>query len=213
MIGGTGGSAGYIRSLTSMGDVTIGGDLRGANTSGNGFGGAILTPGSMGKLKIGGDVIGGPDVGCGTVDAGSIKSVSVGGSLKGNYGLRSGSISALSGSIGAVTIGGDVIGGVGDSSGSVRAADGNIGSVTLRGDLKGGNGPQAGSIMASSPAGTHGTLGVVKIGGDVSGNFSDYFGRRLRPQHHRRRNRRRLALWADPGRRRAASTRAPGSER
>ncbi len=169
VIGGAGTFSGFLRAPAGIGNVTIGGDLRGADTTSNGgLSGAILAA-RMGNLKIGGSVIGSVDDRSGAVIVDSIKNVSVGGSLVGSNGPSSGSIMALLGPIGNVTIGGDLKGSNAAKSGSLIALDGNIGSVTVRGGITGGTGARSGSILASTPEGTHGTLGAVKIGGDVRG--------------------------------------------
>jgi hypothetical protein len=169
VIGGAGTFSGFLRAPAGIGNVTIGGDLRGGDTTSNGgYSGTILAA-KMGNLKIDGSVMGSVDDRCGAVIADSIKNVSVGGSLVGSNGPSSGSIMALIGQIGNVTIGGDLKGSNASKSGSLIALDGDIGNVTVRGGITGGTGARSGSILASTPEGTHGTLGAVKIGGDVDG--------------------------------------------
>lgn len=168
VIGGAGSFSGLLRAAGGIGNVTIGGSLRGGDTTSNGGLSGTILSGKMGNLRIDGSVLGNVDDRCGAVVADSIKNVSVGGSLVGSSGASSGSIVALVGAIGNVTVGGDLKGFAGPKTGSVIAVDGNIGNVTVRGSLYGNTGSRSGSILAA-PEGTHGSLGAVKIGGDVRG--------------------------------------------
>ena len=153
-----------IRILgASLGTLTIGGSLLG----GDGFGSSgyiHIGAGTMGKVRIGGSILGSAEDNSAVIQAKSIQSVTVGGSLAGGAGLGSGQILATdpAGVLGSVSIGDDLRGGGDDFAGQISSV-GSLGPVTIGGSLIGGRGIHAGAIE-----GTAG-IGKVKIGHDVRG--------------------------------------------
>jgi hypothetical protein len=179
--------SGYI-DATSIGTLTIGGDLIGHGIlSGRvdidtiskmkiggsihggelAFSGVVLASIRIGSLSVGGDVVSGYQEFTGRIYGGAIDSLVIGGSLRGDFhgtAENAGMVESL-GAIGTLSIGRDVVGG-GDKSGSIVAALG-IKTVTIEGSLVGGYGNDSGVIS------TGGTLGTAKIGGDLRGGDSN----------------------------------------
>ena len=175
IVGGTGGNAGLIQAGTKIASVTVGGSLIGGTHP---FTGSV-TAGDIGAVKIGGDIRGGFGGGSGKIESsvGKIVSVTVNGSVIGSKGENSGGIFGENG-LGPVKIGGDLRGG--DStlnySGSVFTNNGDIASVGISRSLLGGSGPFSGIINAGA-AGPTGKLGPVKIGGALVGGSGESSGR------------------------------------
>ncbi len=149
--------------------VSLGGSLIGGAAE---FSGAIFARTSIGAVTIRGDVAGGAGVDSGTLRTGSrtsigITSLHIGGSLIGGSGDASGCISS-GGSIGNVTIAGDQIGNIGQISGSILTGSdttpGDMGRISIGGSQIGGDGSESGLIYADGPGSN---IASVTIGGDV----------------------------------------------
>ncbi|HEV7401365.1 MAG TPA: DUF4394 domain-containing protein [Chthoniobacteraceae bacterium] len=159
---------------SSMGNITIGGDVVAANDGITHAG--VSSLGSMGNVAIGGSLVGGSMLNDGNISSGQdMGKVTVGGSLIGGAGQATGAISCV-GSMGAVKIGGDLVGGGGDFSGYLSGVSG-IASVAVGGSLLGGttdpaHGARSGSIYSNGSI-----PGTVKIGGDIVGGVSSESGR------------------------------------
>ncbi len=166
VIGGSGTAAfsGVIDSHGTIASVTIGGSLIGG--TGPDSGEIVAFGSSIGPVKIGHDVIGGKGANAapfsGVIDShGSLKSVTIGGSMIGGSNNFSGAIVA-DGDGGSIQIAGNVTGGAGTSSATIQI-DGKVASLTIGGSLVGGTGMRSAELMIG------GDLGSVKIGGDVRG--------------------------------------------
>jgi hypothetical protein len=170
LIGHASGSGGI--EATSIARVEIGGSILGGEVEVSGF---IVGSDSIGVVIVGGDVRSGFHDETGFIFAGggvnpaSIGSVTIGGSLRGDFnsGTDFAGLIQATGTLGVVKIGGSVFGGyAGDKSGYIEGALG-IKSVTIAGSLVGRPGNDSGEIT------TGGTLGTVKIGGDIRGGGSE----------------------------------------
>ena len=150
VVGGMSESSGGIASNARIDRVRIDGDLKG---------GGVFSFGAMGDVRIGGDVLSGVLSTGGTIaSVGGIGSVRIKGDLSGGMGDGSGRI-ASQGAIGTVLIGGDVTPGEGTGSGTIYGTN-LIDRVQIKGDLRG-----AVSCL-------FGSIGQVKVGGDVIGTSS-----------------------------------------
>ncbi len=177
-------NVGWISAFgTSLGSVTVGGDLgridcgdyglavavksisvrslgKVAGTQGASANFQSTLVGALGALNVASDVLGASvDVGDGSTAA-SIGSITIGGSLVGGELLGKGLIEC-SGNIGAIKVGATaadgLVGAAGAKSGSIIAG-GNIASVAIAGKLVGGGGSASGSITAA------GNIGSVRVG-------------------------------------------------
>jgi hypothetical protein len=146
-----------VQSLGRFGTATGAADLSSAIQGGLGF------------LRVKGDVTGASVEVRGEL-AGSIGSMSVGGSLVGGAAPYSGYVLAT-GYLGVLTVGGDVVGGAGDYSGLVLVGASIRGGVTVGGSVRGGAGRDSGEVYAS------GELGPTAVGGDVAGGAGYNSGR------------------------------------
>ncbi|MHA3770905.1 beta strand repeat-containing protein [Verrucomicrobiota bacterium sgz303538] len=196
-------SDGKMGVVTIGGNLLGGiGDTSNTQTSGLQSGG-IFAGGKLTGVNIAGSLLGGTGQFSGFIQGNDdIGFVKIGHDLKGNTdvtAVRSGII-ASTGSIDQVTIGGSIIGGKGDSSGSIQAAlsgTGTLNKVTVGKQLLGGDGFGSATItsgnkigsVAINGAGTdvavqgkgqfsasiysEGTIGEVKITGDVAGGDGD----------------------------------------
>jgi hypothetical protein len=99
-------------------------------------------------------------------DAGSIESLSIGGSLIGTDDADSGRFSA-SGKIGPIKVKGSILGGAGQHSGSIEAG-GAIASLSIGGSLLGGRSDNP-STDGTGVVRTDATMGAVTIGGSIHG--------------------------------------------
>ncbi len=147
--------------------MTIGGSVLGG--AGNDTGELLALGASMGVVKIGGDIKGGTgamSTFSGAIDShGTIKSVTVGGSLVGGAGGDSGEIIAFgTGGMGTVKIGLDVVGGPGSAgfSGDIDS-HGKLAAVTIGGSLIGGSNFDSGLVVST------GDMAMVQVGGNVQG--------------------------------------------
>jgi hypothetical protein len=153
-------NGGKITSVAVTGTIT-------GNAAGSA---AVIAVRSIGPVKVGSLI--GVDSGSASIQslASSIASVRVTGDVKGGTGAQSASILAGK-TLGPVSISGDLRGGDGDYSGMVAAGVSptfasieNLTSVTVGGSVIGGVGKQSASIAT-----TGGTLGPIKITGDLTG--------------------------------------------
>ena len=165
--GGKGAGSGSLYSQVGFSSLKI---LAGGLDGGNGFNSAsILTDGDIKTLSILGDVDGGVGISSGSINAGSLGTGTVVGSMIGGSGEMSGGV-YLTGQLKSFSITGtghDVIGGSGEGSGSIIAKTG-IGTVFVAGNLTGGTGMDTGSIQAGSET-ENASIGTVKILGNVTG--------------------------------------------
>ncbi len=139
-----------------LGALTIKGSLIGGQAANSG---RIASSGAMGAVNIDGDIAGGDGIFSGSVAGGSIKSVSVGGSMRAE-GQESAQIFSFS-TLGPVIVGGDLIGKVNGSG--VIEADGNMTGVFVSGSVIGRDG-ESGVIRS-----LNGSLGNVTVGVDLVG--------------------------------------------
>ncbi len=147
--------------------------------------------GRIGTLRVDGAIKGGADPNSGSVAVtGRIGTVIVKDILGGD-GVVSGGLfgnSNTGGSIGNVTVTGSIVGGAGGLSGKITAP--RIGNVTVAGDVRGGTGIFSGGIGLDALAtvrdasnnpiailGATGSLGAVKIGGNLVGSTGDDSGK------------------------------------
>ena len=98
--------------------------------------------------------------------AGSIDSLSIGGSLFGTADADSGRI-ATTGGIGPITIKGSIVGNDGENSGSIEAG-GPIKSIAVGGSIYGGNSDTT-TTAGTGVIRAHQTLGAVTVGGNIHG--------------------------------------------
>ncbi len=165
---------GAVFATTSIGNVSIGGELNGG---GNSSGSVIASTDSIGAVKIYGIVTGGDGGNSGSVVAGkNIKSVFVGGALIGGSGTQSGSVIAEFGKMDSVSVGAHVLGSSGQSSGAIFAL-GGIGKVNIGGGVEGGSGDYSGVIRGSTLTGIQGAkTGSISIQGDLTGGSGSHSG-------------------------------------
>ncbi len=173
VVGGNlfGGTAKFTGNIFGgkIGPVTIGNAIFGGDGESSG---TINSSGPIGNLKVGTYLQGGDGDDSGQIFGDSLGTVTLGSSLIGGKGDRSGNILGT-GNIGAIKIGGSLSGGgtddTTDESGEIRSFEGNIASVTVAGNASAGFNTFCGSILVG------GTLGPVKIGGDIfSGGGGDF---------------------------------------
>jgi hypothetical protein len=153
--------SGLIASSASIGAITIGGSLIGSGGTGE-LDGIIKVVGNIGPIKIGQDIVGGGGEESGIVytSGGDVPSVTVGGSIIGGAGQGTG-IVEVSGILGNITVGHDIEGlGLGLGTGGIYA--GVISKATIGGSLIGGPTNSSGVITA-------GSIGSIKIAGDITG--------------------------------------------
>jgi hypothetical protein len=161
--GHTGSSSGIVHAVNELTSITIGGSLIGGidpDPSDNDF--LAFGSGSIEATRLPSVTIGHDIVGHGysrAIDGDVLGRIAIGGSLIGGEEFASGSIAADV-SLDSLTIGGDVRGGSGEGSGKIGGA--KLGAITIGGSLIGGLAMHTGEIVAT------GTLGAVKIGGDVT---------------------------------------------
>ncbi len=153
---------GKLASLTIGGSLLGFGPSQASGAQNSDDEGQVYVGGALGPVRIAGSVLGGNGTASAEIRAGSIVSITIGGSLTGR-GPASGQFASF-GDLGTVKIGGDVQGSTGASSGRIGAG-GKIGSITIGGSLI-GNGSATGAIFAT------GDLGSVRIGGDIRGGSS-----------------------------------------
>lgn len=119
--------------------------------------------GKVGSIAVKTSVVGASVQIAGDPDS-KLGALTVGGSLVGGVGNRSGAVT-VTGDIGLVVIGGNLVGGAGVESGSVVSTSGGMGNVTVRGSLVGGAGERSGAVIADD-----GGMGIVKVFGDLRGD-------------------------------------------
>lgn len=157
----------------SIGSIFVGGDVNGVGLFINS---GISASGSIGKVTILGSILGGSSNSVGSIVSGmSMGNVLVGGSIFGGSGSSSGLIESGT-TMGAVLVKGSVFGGTTDHSGTIHAF-GNMGSVTIYGSIVGGNVAFPASDLDSGLVYTlGGSMGNVKIGGNLEGAAGDFSG-------------------------------------
>lgn len=186
---------GSPRESIDLGAVTVGGDL-GKLEAGFGFATGVksLTVDSLGQFGLAtqggtGDLL--------SIIKGGLGSLKVRGDVR-EAAISVTSSTAALGKIGPVTIGGSLIGGDGPDTGVILAT-GEVGAVKITGDIRGGDSAPGGGETGASGAifaggrmasltvggsllrgrgildgvvGGNGSLGPVKIGGNVSGTLA-----------------------------------------
>lgn len=157
---------GAISAHENIGNIKIGENLQGTKVDHSGV--IEAQTGNIGSITIGGSVAGVNDAarsqsGMITAD-GDIKSVKIGGDLKGTAAQASGSIGA-GGSVGSISIGGSLQGGTGNSSGDISIG-GKIKTIKIAGDMHGADisGTQSLTYSAAIFAGG---IGKLQIGGSI----------------------------------------------
>ncbi|HEV7404352.1 MAG TPA: hypothetical protein VGO11_15535 [Chthoniobacteraceae bacterium] len=162
--GNTGLGSGTIIVTGKLTSATVGGSLIGVGV----ITGTIQSGGDMGPVKIGGDLRGGSVASNGVNESGilrtsgSIKSLTIGGSLIGANTGSDGGLVDVSQNIGPMTIGGSIMGGTQLDNGEIRA--GSITSLHVVGNVIAGLNHTAGSIRVLNT-----TMGALTIDGSVSG--------------------------------------------
>lgn len=146
---------GNIKKLEILGSLDGGVD---------GGGGSVYINGNPAQIKIGGELRSGFNTDTGAlVVNGRIGSLAIGGGIIGNPSGPFTTAQVTAVSYGKVMVGGDLIGGVA-GAGELRATLGGFDAITIKGSLYAGN--AGGAITAAKG------LGVVKIGGSISGGFA-----------------------------------------
>jgi len=188
--GGGGSVSGGIFAGAITTSLTVG--TASDSSSGNVTGGAGLQSGiiyiwgNAKEINLTGSLTGGSGSESGSIEAGSIDTLSIAGSIKGSTGTKSGRVytsgdlgviptttttaAAPTSTTGTVTIGGNITGGSANDSGEIMVG-GTLSAFTLSGNLTGGN---------STPASTNSTallnsgyiqathMGDLMIDGDVN---------------------------------------------
>lgn len=206
LIGGAGiisTDSGEIHSHSAIGPVKIGHSVIGGRSAFSG----VIQAARLGNVTLGGSLIGGGGADSGKIASGiSIGLVKIGNDIEGGSGARSGSVEAAT-AIAGITLGGSVIGGGSQDAGSVYSkgigGDGTIGPVKIAGDILAGTSVGTGRIYAknalagitlggsvigllsfTSGAGalsaeihSDGTMGPVKIAGNIIGGIFGDHGR------------------------------------
>jgi hypothetical protein len=169
IIGGAGIFGGYVQALGAMGPVKITGDVRGDSTVfaqtnaildfAASFNGGVQSATSMGNVSVGGSVIGGIANYSGVI-------------FVGNEDIADNQAEPGVGLVGDP--------GENDGINVPIATTGNMGSVTIKGSLIGGGlvstFPNGFGGAASGWIKADGSMGAVKIGGDVIGSIAQYSG-------------------------------------
>lgn len=153
-------SIGRLNAATGMSraGVIIVGALPSLRVAGDLWASRFHVGGRAADVRIGGSIVGFRS--WDGFQATSIGRIEVGGSIRGGFETRSGSV-ATDGTIDELVVGGDLEGGAGDFSGMVRAA--GIGTIQIGGGLAGGQGDWSGSIESA------GAVGSVVVNRSISG--------------------------------------------
>ncbi len=184
--GGDGQRSGAILSDRSISRVEIKGDVQGG--AGLQSGGIAAVGGSIGTVEIGGSLLGGTGNFSGLLLADTIKVAAIHGSVQGNSGTASATISAVK-SAGSIFVDGDLTGGTGVYSAGI-IGQGNLGTVRIGGSVAGGGGFGSGvigqaivSVGANSDgsdaggAASPGKVGSIEIAGSLTGGTGNLSGR------------------------------------
>lgn len=186
----TGGAADRSGTIISDGTITsvsVGKLIGGAGeNSGSIFSGADpLLKGGLGTAIVADGMQGGSGISSGSIIASRIGLVRVGSathsaSITGGDGDFSGAVISTS-MIRLVQVFGSVVGDDGDHSGAI-ASNGALSSVTITANIAGGGGDFSGSIRAQEIinddfTGTAAGLGIISIGGGISGGSGAQSGR------------------------------------
>lgn len=140
---------------SSVGKVTIGGDVIGGYVADSG---KLSINGAAPSLVIKGSIVGGIAASTGEVNADQLNAFALGGSLIGGSGYDSGTVSV--GPVKAVTIGGSVLGGSGNDSACFFINGGGTSKMLIKGSIVGGQ----------LINGTEGYTGLVQ----TTGSFSSF---------------------------------------
>jgi hypothetical protein len=193
VVGGSAPESGYILNNSSdqMGPVKIAGNLEGGQQS---FSGTVNSFGNLGPVSIGGSIFGGADDSGSVfmqLAGGTMTSVKVHGNVIGGYNATASAEIGGAGSIGSVTIGGSLVGGGSstDTDSGAFEAGGNIGTVKIGGDLQIGKGLDCGFVEAGGTLGSlivkgwntgfieiTGNTGSLSLGSYFSGSFESASG-------------------------------------
>jgi hypothetical protein len=181
LVGGTGDIITLIPSATGGGQIEVIGNVGTFKVSGDLRAGAgdntaiVAIGGTVKAVTIGGSIVGNSfaegSAGGGRFFAtGNIGTFALGGSAVGD-GVDSGKILS-NGSIGTLTIRGGIGGGEGARSGIVRALGGVVKALTLDGSLRGGDGLDSGQILLEGAV----SKAAILIRGDVRGGEGENSG-------------------------------------
>jgi len=155
-----------IEVIGNATSITINGSLIGGAGLNSG---AIFVTGNAGPIKIGRDAFGGGGELSGSLKiTGNTGALTIGGTMRGGTTLNAGSI-FVTGNTGPIKIGLDVQGSTGDFSGSIKV-NGTVGGLTIGGSLKGGSGSYQTVFRLEQISFFGGSIGPVRINGDVIGN-------------------------------------------
>ncbi|MGB8170206.1 MAG: hypothetical protein WCF18_22070, partial [Chthoniobacteraceae bacterium] len=162
--GGAGMNSGSISAASTLASLNVGGSLIGGAAEDSGKISTTSAAGGIGPMKIAGSIRGGDANFSGTIfSAGALASVTVGGSvIGGDLGQQSGMIRS-SGAMGRVKIGGNLEGGDAQISGVIFSSK-TLAAATVGGSL-------LGSTQDSGEIRSTGSMGPVKIGGNVQGGL------------------------------------------
>lgn len=178
--------------------IVVRGSLIASSSSGENSAG-IFTD-SLSSIFVGGDLVGGAP-GTASINSGNVKSIFIGGIVKGGTGENSAQIDALSisrlrtgsilggsgneagsvstGKIGSLLILGDVIGGSGNAISGGVFVGGDVDAVDIRGNIVGGTVDLIVAIPTATLGGQVEITGKVKtfkLGGDLRGGPGDSTG-------------------------------------
>lgn len=161
VIGGAGIDSGQLLAGEVVSRLTVGGDLVGG--SGARAGGILLAviPPAKCPLVFKGGVFGGAGETSGSMTLVNGSAISIGRSVVGGLGQRSGSITA---STETLTIGGDVVVGGGDRSGLINIMN-SVGSLVVKGSVSGT--PQTRALIVALGVDQTPAFGTLTIGGSL----------------------------------------------
>ncbi len=152
IVGGTGTRSGRVVAKT-IGTVTVDGDLLGGGGTG------MDADGTTPKGSDSGEILA----------TSSIKTVKIGGDVKGGIQRNTGIISS-SGTLGTLRIGGSLIGGTGSLDSGVLIVNRTLSNLTVIGDIVGAAGERSGTVQVGGTI-TKLTLGVSGEEGEEGGNL------------------------------------------
>jgi len=147
-----------------LGTLRVATDINGAFVNVEGG-----TAGSIGSVSVGGSLIGGASTSSGSIQCtGTMGQVTIGGDIQGGGGFESGEVFAASSQAG-VKVGGSLIGGSAGNSGTIQCG-GTLGPVTIAGNVQGGTVGPSGGVFATT------SLAAVTIGGSLLGGTDSQTG-------------------------------------
>jgi len=164
---------GSLESEAGAGSITVKGDVQGRS---GGLGRVAIFAGSVQSISIGGSLLGGDQVGSGYLTADeNVGAISIAGSVIGARNSVSGLISLGAGEVGTITIGQSLISGTkGFYTGTIYS-DGHIGTLLIGGDLRGGVATGADSLSYGGSI-LAGSIGKLSIVGSIFGATNDTTG-------------------------------------